>query len=33
MFLKIVKIKKKKKNNNIFYEKIDVVIEKNLFEL
>lgn len=33
MFLKFVKIKKKKKNNNIFYEKIDVVIEKNLFEL
>lgn len=33
MFLKIVKIKKKKKKNNIFYEKIDVVIEKNLFEL
>lgn len=33
MFSKIVKIKKKKKNNNIFQEKIDAVIEKNSFEL
>lgn len=33
MFSKIVKIKKKKKNNNIFQEKIDAVIEKNSLEL
>lgn len=33
MFSKIVKIKKKKKKNNIFQEKIDAVIEKNSLEL
>lgn len=33
MFSKIVKIQKKKKNNNIFQEKIDAVIEKNSLEL
>lgn len=33
MFSKVVKIKKKKKSNNIFHEKIDAVIEKNSLEL
>lgn len=33
MFSKIVKVQKKKKNNNIFHEKIDAVIEKNSLEL